>query len=111
MRVGTRDGSLFCRSDIYGGIVYFPKGSRGEDVPASAFHVRGPMMPSAFSLEIGCLNGNYGLTTGTPVPVKAIDFVLYTPDEEMSPKAYDVYYDAYVESDHFPVVATFSIND
>ena len=48
---------------------------------------------------------------GTPVPVKAIDFVLYTPDKGMAPKAYDVYYDAYVESDHFPVVATFSIND
>ena len=43
--------------------------------------------------------------------MKAIDFVLYTPDEGMSPEDYDVYYDAYVESDHFPVVATFSIND
>ena len=71
----------------------------------------GPMKILYERFEIGCLNGNYGLTTGTPVPVKAIDFVLYTPDEEMSPKAYDVYYDAYVESDHFPVVATFSIND
>lgn len=71
----------------------------------------GPMKILYERFEIGCLNGNYGLTTGTPVPVKAIDFVLYTPDEGMSPKAYDVYYDAYVESDHFPVVATFSIND
>ena len=71
----------------------------------------GPMKILYQRFEIGCLNGNYGLTTGTPVPVKAIDFVLYTPDEGMSPKAYDVYYDAYVESDHFPVVATFSIND
>ena len=71
----------------------------------------GPMKILYERFEIGCLNGNYGLTTGTPVPVKAIDFVLYTPDEGMSPKDYDVYYDAYVESDHFPVVATFSIND
>ena len=71
----------------------------------------GPMKILYERFEIGCLNGNYGLTTGTPVPVKAIDFVLYTPDEGMSPEDYDVYYDAYVESDHFPVVATFSIND
>jgi len=71
----------------------------------------GPMKILYERFDIGCLNGNYGLTTGTPVPVKAIDFVLYTPDKGMAPKAYDVYYDAYVESDHFPVVATFSIND
>ena len=71
----------------------------------------GPMKILYDRFDIGCLNGNYGLTTGTPVPVKAIDFVLYTPDKGMAPKAYDVYYDAYVESDHFPVVATFSIND
>ena len=91
------------------GVVKTEKDGKTGDFNALADS--GPMKILYERFEIGCLNGNYGLTTGTPVPVKAIDFVLYTPDEGMSPKAYDVHYDAYVESDHFPVVATFRIND
>ncbi len=52
--------------------------------------------------EIACLNDNYGLTVEPPVPTKAIDFILYTPDKGLLPVAYDVYYDAYYQSDHFP---------
>ena len=61
--------------------------------------------------EIACLNDNYGLTVEPPVPTKAIDFILYTPDKGLLPVAYDVYYDAYYQSDHFPVVASFVIHD
>jgi endonuclease/exonuclease/phosphatase family metal-dependent hydrolase len=58
----------------------------------------------------GCLDGNCGLTTGTPVPVKAIDFLMYAPKEAVTPVEYSVFYDAFSESDHFPVVATFNIH-
>lgn len=58
---------------------------------------------------ISCLNGDYGLTIDTPIPTKAIDFILHTPDQGITPLSYNVDYDAYYQSDHFPVVATFSI--
>lgn len=59
---------------------------------------------------LGCLNGNCGLTTGTPIPSKAIDFLMFAPADSVTPIAYDVFYDAFTESDHFPVVATFKVH-
>lgn len=70
-----------------------------------------PMKVLYERFKIACLNDNYGLTTGTPVPEKAIDFILYTADKGMTPLSYNVYYDAYYQSDHFPVVASFVIHD
>lgn len=69
--------------------------------------------PLNFLLEnftLGCLDGNCGLTTGTPTPSKAIDFLMYAPANAITPVAYDVFYDAFTESDHFPVVATFKVH-
>lgn len=68
-----------------------------------------PMNVLYSRFKIATHNGNYGLTTGTPIPDKAIDFLLYTPGSTLTPVDYHVYYDAYYQSDHFPVVCTFSL--
>ena len=51
------------------------------------------------------------LTVSTPKPTEAIDFLMYSPVDSITPLEYNVYYDAFSESDHFPVVATFKIHD
>lgn len=60
---------------------------------------------------LGCIDGNCGKTTGALDPVKAIDYLMYAPKDAITTKSYGVYYDAFTESDHFPVVATFIIHD
>lgn len=70
-----------------------------------------PMATLLTKFTLGCLNKNYGLTTPTPIPTEAIDYLMYAPADSITPIAYNVYYDAYTESDHFPVVATFKIHE
>ncbi|WP_161554597.1 endonuclease/exonuclease/phosphatase family protein [Sinomicrobium soli] len=63
------------------------------------------------TFTLGCIEGNCGLTTGTPQPSKAIDYLMYAPEGRITPVEYGVFYDAFSESDHFPVVATFVMHD
>ncbi|WP_352423729.1 endonuclease/exonuclease/phosphatase family protein [Proteiniphilum sp.] len=50
-------------------------------------------------------------TVPAPGPAETtIDYVLYGPDKAFQLKEYKVYYDAEGASDHFPVVATFTID-
>lgn len=66
-------------------------------------------------LILGCLNANCSqYTFPTPnayntIPDRTIDYLMYAPINAISVKSYNVYTWADRESDHFPVVATFSI--
>lgn len=68
----------------------------------------------------GCLNGNCNqFTFPTPhsdptnpnrIPNRTIDYLIYTPINAFTTKLYSVYTWADKESDHFPVLATFTLN-
>ncbi|WP_270087451.1 endonuclease/exonuclease/phosphatase family protein [Sphingobacterium sp. SYP-B4668] len=60
---------------------------------------------------LGCLNSNCSqFTFPTDNPNRTIDYIMYAPLTAFSTKLYSVYNWANKESDHFPVVATFTVN-
>jgi len=59
---------------------------------------------------LGCLDGYCGFTATAPKPDGTIDYLMYAPSTAMTTKSYEVYYQAFAESDHFPVMATFIIH-
>lgn len=96
-----------------GQILEYVKEVNGPLILAGDFNaVEGtdPLNALLAKFTLGCPDGNCGLTTGTPSPSKAIDFLMYTPANAITPVNYNVFYDAYTESDHFPVVATFKVH-
>ncbi|WP_086949042.1 endonuclease/exonuclease/phosphatase family protein [Sphingobacterium sp. JB170] len=60
---------------------------------------------------VGCLNGYCGFTAGTPKPDGVIDYLMFAPQDAVVAQAYHVDYSSYVQSDHFPVMATFLIKN
>ncbi|SEN22733.1 Metal-dependent hydrolase, endonuclease/exonuclease/phosphatase family [bacterium A37T11] len=59
---------------------------------------------------LGCLNGHCGYTDPAPKPDGTIDYIMYAPIDSVSTVTYDVDYQAYSQSDHFPVVANLVIH-
>jgi len=60
--------------------------------------------------SLGCLNGDCTqFTFSTASPNRTIDYLMYAPLNAFSTRLYSVYDWANKESDHFPVLATFTV--
>lgn len=60
--------------------------------------------------NVGVIDNYYAPTAMTPNPDGAIDYILYSPKNAFLSKSYEVDYDSFYQSDHFPVIATFKFN-
>lgn len=69
-----------------------------------------PMLNIKKWFTLGCLNNHCGFTSNAPKPNTTIDYLMTAPFGAVTTKSYDVYYQAFSQSDHFPVVATFIIH-
>jgi endonuclease/exonuclease/phosphatase family metal-dependent hydrolase len=68
-----------------------------------------PTLESFFTID--CLSDCCPWTVPAPTPTFPCDWLIYAPQEAFITKDYSVCYWADKQSDHFPVVAIFKIND
>lgn len=58
---------------------------------------------------LGCMDGYCGYSSPAPKPTGTIDYILSAPADSVRSVSYDVDYDSFSQSDHFPVYATFIV--